>query len=237
MIVHSTDFKTNLGKYLDKLKDEDIYILRNGKPAAKVIEYTYLTDVDLLKENAASYNYSPKDITYEEFIERYESTDERLEYIDGKVYAMGSPSHSHQKAVMYIGNVIYNYFIGKSCRPFIAPYDVHFENSDNKACVQPDIFVMCDEENVRNDKYYGIPALVVEVLSPASTTKDSMTKLNLYWREGVSEYLIVDTKKKQISYWHFKEKELAEFKTFMINDIFNSNVFLGLTLKLIDVFK
>ena len=36
VIVHSTDFKTNLGKYLDRSKDEDIFILRDGNPRQKI---------------------------------------------------------------------------------------------------------------------------------------------------------------------------------------------------------
>ena len=39
-----------------------------------------MTDIALLKENAAAYDYSQKDIAYEEFMERYKSTDEKLEY-------------------------------------------------------------------------------------------------------------------------------------------------------------
>lgn len=37
MIVTATEFKTNLGKYLDMLTKEDIFITRNGKTIAKVI--------------------------------------------------------------------------------------------------------------------------------------------------------------------------------------------------------
>ena len=37
MIVTATEFKTNFGKYLDLLSKEDIYITRNGKTVAKVI--------------------------------------------------------------------------------------------------------------------------------------------------------------------------------------------------------
>ncbi len=95
---------------------------------------------------------------------------------------------------------------------------------------------MCDEENVRDDKYYGVPTLIVEVLSVSSATKDSMTKLNLYWREGVSEYLLVDIKNKQISYWYFKEKEVSDFRTYISNNIFKSNIFDGLTLDVNGVF-
>lgn len=37
MIVTATEFKTNFGKYLDMLSKEDIFITRNGKTIAKVI--------------------------------------------------------------------------------------------------------------------------------------------------------------------------------------------------------
>lgn len=37
MIVTATDFKTNFGKYLDMLLSEDIFITRNGKTVAKVV--------------------------------------------------------------------------------------------------------------------------------------------------------------------------------------------------------
>lgn len=37
MIVTATEFKTNFGKYLDLLLTEDIYITRNGKTVAKMI--------------------------------------------------------------------------------------------------------------------------------------------------------------------------------------------------------
>ena len=37
MIVTATEFKTNFGKYLDMLTKEDIFLTRNGKISAKVI--------------------------------------------------------------------------------------------------------------------------------------------------------------------------------------------------------
>ena len=37
MILTSTEFKNNFGKYLDMLTKEDIFITRNGKTIAKVI--------------------------------------------------------------------------------------------------------------------------------------------------------------------------------------------------------
>lgn len=37
MIVTATEFKTNFGKYLDLLLSEDIFITRNGKTIAKMV--------------------------------------------------------------------------------------------------------------------------------------------------------------------------------------------------------
>ena len=37
MQVTATEFKLNFGKYLDMLQEEDIWITRNGKIVAKVI--------------------------------------------------------------------------------------------------------------------------------------------------------------------------------------------------------
>lgn len=37
MVVTATEFKTNFGKYLDLIAKEDIFITRNGKTVAKVV--------------------------------------------------------------------------------------------------------------------------------------------------------------------------------------------------------
>lgn len=53
MIVTATEFKTNFGKYLDMLEKEDIFITRNGKTVAKVIN-PQISAVDSLREERLS---------------------------------------------------------------------------------------------------------------------------------------------------------------------------------------
>ena len=48
MIVTATEFKTNFGKYLDMISEEDIFITRNGKTVAKVIN-PQISAVDSLR--------------------------------------------------------------------------------------------------------------------------------------------------------------------------------------------
>ena len=37
MVVTATEFKTNFGKYLELVAKEDVFITRNGKTVAKVV--------------------------------------------------------------------------------------------------------------------------------------------------------------------------------------------------------
>lgn len=48
MIVTATEFKTNFGKYLDLIAKEDIFITRNGKTIAKVVN-PQISAVDSLR--------------------------------------------------------------------------------------------------------------------------------------------------------------------------------------------
>ena len=48
MIITATEFKTNFGKYLELVSKEDIFITRNGKTIAKVIN-PQISAVDSLR--------------------------------------------------------------------------------------------------------------------------------------------------------------------------------------------
>lgn len=48
MIVTATEFKSNFGKYMDMVGKEDIFITRNGKTIAKVIN-PQISAVDSLR--------------------------------------------------------------------------------------------------------------------------------------------------------------------------------------------
>lgn len=73
MIVTATEFKTNFGKYLDLVANEDIFITRNGKTIAKVVN-PQISAVDclrgMLKDMPADI---ARDSLREERLEKYEN--------------------------------------------------------------------------------------------------------------------------------------------------------------------
>lgn len=138
-------------------------------------------------------------VSYDEFL-RLNQADERLEYIDGEVYLLASPTVEHQRTLLNIAFVFKTYFNRKSCEPFIAPLDVILRNEEDVAPhhVQPDIMVICDKDGLRDNEYTGIPSLIVEIVSPTNSPHDRIKKFNLYMRFGVKEYWLVHPKFKTV---------------------------------------
>ena len=116
--------------------------------------------------------------------------EERWEIIDGTAYAMSpAPSTKHQKIVGRIFSRLDQQLSGKPCQPFIAPTDVKLSEQD---VVQPDIFVVCDPAKITPSHIEGAPEVVIEVLSPATSSRDLREKKTLYEKSGVLEYVLVD---------------------------------------------
>lgn len=242
MRVNTTDLQNAFGKYLSLTEKEDIIITKNGKTVAKLIHYT-IPEYFFVHEEAGTYK-SRRRISYEEYMELTKSSDQRYELIDGEIYLMASPSYNHQIVVNEISGRFYNYFKGKPCHSLTAPLDIRlrgfaikFEEDPN--VVQPDIVVICDEDKVNEDnKYEGIPTLLVEVLSPSTRGKDMITKLNLYMKSGVQEYWVVDLDSKSITQYSFsKERDLGSLNTLQNGDTIKSSKFEGLEIALSDIFS
>ncbi|GAA4394441.1 hypothetical protein GCM10023187_00240 [Nibrella viscosa] len=65
---------------------------------------------------------------------------------------------------------------------------------DEYTAPQPDlVFVpLANASIITQDGVMGVPALVMEVISPSSVYRDRVTKKELYARFGVQEYWLVD---------------------------------------------
>ena len=120
--------------------------------------------------------------------------DIRVELIKGNFYDMASPSRRHQTIIFEMGVQIRT-AIKKNkggCKVYLAPSDVQLFD-DDKTVVQPDLFILCKKEMIRETQItHGAPEFVVEVLSKSNQFKDMTLKLGLYMDAGVKEYWIVN---------------------------------------------
>ncbi|MGV8154629.1 MAG: type II toxin-antitoxin system prevent-host-death family antitoxin [Alkaliphilus sp.] len=241
--ITATEFKTNLGKYLDYvIDDHEVVITKNGTKAARLTPY--ITDIEryfTVKEEALDYQYGGKKVSYEEFMEIYDNSDLRMEFINGEIIILGSPNIFHQKISSELHFVFKTFFKDKKCEVFSAPFDVHFHKRDFKEpdVMQPDLLITCDTEETTNEKgrYMGTPSLVVEILSPSTRSRDMVDKLNTYMLSGVKEFWVVDPKKKIILMYGFKDCEIDEFASYKLGDTIKSYHFEWLEVEVCSVFE
>lgn len=67
-------------------------------------------------------------VSYEQYVALRQSSDERLEYIDGVVYMTPSPSIQHQLVSSNLHTQFGMYLKGKQCKVFAAPTDIELVN-------------------------------------------------------------------------------------------------------------
>lgn len=241
-VITATELKSNLGKYLDLVSDDnEVVITKNGK---KTIRMTpYITDIEryfTVKETALDYQYGGKKVSYEEFMEIYEKSDLRMEYINGEIVLLSSPSTFHQDISGNLFMIFRKYLAGKPCKVFYAPFDVHFFKKDFKDpdVMQPDLLIACDLESTVTEKgrYMGTPTLVVEILSSSTRSKDMVDKLNTYMLSGVKEFWVVDPKAETVLVYGFKDFEIDFFNTYKKGDVVESYWFQNLVAPIEDIF-
>lgn len=240
LVITATEFKTNLGKYLDAVDEKkETVITKNGNKIARLVPYIQdFTGYLSLKEEASKYQTTT--VSYEEFLEISDKIEARMEYINGEIIMQASPNSFHQEVVGNLHVILKTYFKGKTCKVFLAPFDVTLFKKDIKTpdVVQPDLLVACDTQTTINEKgrYKGVPTLVVEVLSSSTRSKDMLDKLNTFMRSGISEYWIIDVEHQRVMQYHFKEWEIEKYELYSMADTFNSFAFSDLIITVAELF-
>jgi Uma2 family endonuclease len=127
----------------------------------------------------------------------------REEMHDGKIVFMGpQPSTPHNSAADNIRYCFRRQLEGKGCVVVSSDTAVYL---NDKNYFVPDLMVVCDKSKIKFRGVYGAPDLVVEVLSPGSKRYDRGYKLNLYSRNGVKEYWIVDVNNRSVEVYLIRE--------------------------------
>jgi Uma2 family endonuclease len=180
-----------------------------------------------------------KKLSFEEFLELDNKNDNYMEFIYGEIYLQASPSTMHQRVSRKLSTIFDIYFRDKECEPFVAPYDIILKdkNKQSKNKVIPDLSVICNKSGLNDKNYLGVPALIVEILSPSTAWLDISKKLELYQSFGVNEYWIISSKNNNIQIFNLNEKGFYDEPSIHYkDDIANSKIFKDLDVHLNDIF-
>ena len=83
----------------------------------------------------------------------------------------------------------------------------------------------------------GTPALLVEILSDSTRSKDMITKLDTYRLSGVGEYWIIDPKQESIMVYFFSDYEIDRVRAFEKGAAARSQLFDGLSTNVDSLFN
>lgn len=94
---------------------------------------------------------------------------------------------------------------------------------NNNDIVVPDVSINCNIRDRRNVSFTGVPRFVMEVISNATESYDRNEKMEIYRKVGVSEYWIVDWRKKQVEIYLFDGKADGTLYSYLYKTVTESN--------------
>jgi Uma2 family endonuclease len=122
----------------------------------------------------------------------------RYEIIEGVLFMSTAPSYFHQWIIKQCYRLL-GAPAEEQGLAFVdfAPIGVFMPGCEP---VQPDLVVVLREhaDIIRERRIYGVPDLIVEVLSPGSRDYDEDVKLKAYATAGVPEYAVIDPAERQL---------------------------------------
>lgn len=154
-------------------------------------------------------------VTLEDFIAAAEATDERLEFVDGRVVSMSGASLEHGLITENIAYALRARLRTGGCRVLSQGTLVAPDGSDDTFL--PDVAVFCGEaqrRKVRGADVLQNPLLLVEVLSPSTADYDHGRKwLSYRGIPSLQHYLLVAQDQARVEgytrhgehFWHYTE--------------------------------
>ncbi len=189
------------------------------------------------------------DISQLDFSKQYSYADyltwkfrERVELVKGWILKMSAPSNRHQKISYELTLQLGAYFKRRDCEVRVAPFDVRLPNKNSLSdqtiytVVQPDLCVICDKAKLDIRGCIGAPDLIMEILSPGNSKKETDEKFRLYEESGVREYWIVYPEDMSVTIFDLIEGKYHFRKIYSNEELATAGIFEGLEIDLREIF-
>ncbi len=175
-------------------------------------------------------------MTANEYLEFEQGSDERHEYIYGRVYAMAGASENHNLITGNIFAALHRSFRKRPCKA----YQESMRVMAGKNFVYPDVVALCGEPQFAESVFDTLtnPQVVIEVLSPSTQRYDKELKAMLYRQTAtIQEILLVSQTMPAISRFVRQDNDVWTVQDTMGIDAAVKLAALDVTLALADVYE
>lgn len=129
--------------------------------------------------------------TADEYLAIDRASDQRNEFVNGRIYAMTGTSIPHNIIVGNISGELRNRLRGRPCRAFVE--NVRLKVSESGMYTYPDVMALCGKQEL-DDAHRDIllnPAVIFEVLSPSTEAYDRGEFEHYTLLPSLREYILV----------------------------------------------
>lgn len=129
----------------------------------------------------------------------------RYELYEGEIEMLPAPTTRHQRVLGNLSVLLHQYLQDRQAgEVFIAPIDLILSDV---TVVQPDLLVVLNDRRhlIAERGIEGPPNLVVEILSPATASRDRGIKMQLYARYGIPHCWLVDPDTQTLEAYQLEE--------------------------------
>ena len=174
----------------------------------------------------------PPPVSWEEFL-AWVPDDWRVEWVAGEIIEMPPVRDDHQFILGFIYRLIMEIVDERQLGAvYLAPFVMHLPSRPSGR--EPDLcFVSTANRGRATPTYVDGPAdLVVEIVSPASVTRDQRDKLAEYQAAGVPEYWVINPLRKDARFYLLGEDGRYHFGAVDANGIYASRVLPGFRMRI-----
>ena len=148
--------------------------------------------------------------TVEEYLALERASEEKHEYIDGKIIplredydveAMAGASRRHNLINGNVFGELRNQLKGKNCETYISDMRVRLKPNHYG---YPDVVVVCGEPQFADDEFDVLlnPTVIIEILSASTRFRDKTNKLEVYQKtDSLKECLLIKQTKIRVEHY------------------------------------
>ena len=162
-------------------------------------------------------------------------TNHLIELSEGRIIFLDMPTTSHQRVAKKLMKKMDDFVIENRLGEIgISPLPVELWKDKIR---EPDIIFMSNAHRDRiTENFWGVPDLVVEVISKSTSKVDRKEKFNEYAQAGIEEYWILDPGKQTIEIFILNNDVYELLGKWSNGEIANSKILSGFSVAVDDIF-
>ncbi len=159
--------------------------------------------------------YDRQFVSVKEYLEQEKMSIQKHEYYKGEIFAMAGAGNRHNVIFKNVYLAIGNALKGKKCQPYGSDLRIHIP--ENTLFTYPDISIICNDIVASPDEEDSAvqPAVIIEILSPATKNYDRGEKFMLYRDiKTLNDYILIDSESIHVEVFSINQNNLWELKEY-----------------------